>query len=165
MRGESPSSPQRWFVCVRGIEPKGSPPKSRSIPDRIEMWIDLPIAGQQYDVIVIFLRGLRSAVVEGFESRLCKHATFKPLALRGQRGSIAVENEMSPGLMRRACGDALVAVLWLKAPRIARKRMRSPDQDENDREPPAIVKIVFAAILGVMWLVFMYAIFTGSPHV
>lgn len=79
MRGESPFSPQRWFVCVRGIKPVGNPSSVVPLQRRFEDWIAPPASTGNFDVILLFRDGIRPALIEGNDARLCRFATFGPL--------------------------------------------------------------------------------------
>jgi hypothetical protein len=81
MRGEGPFSPQRWFVCVRGIKPVGNPPRRVPLQRQFEDWIAPPHSTGNYDVILMFRGEARPAVVEGHDARLCRFATFEPLPI------------------------------------------------------------------------------------
>ncbi len=81
MIGKNVYSPRRWYVCVRGIAPKGNPSTIIPLTTRIENWLSPPASTDHYDIIVVFQEKLNSFVTEGFDSRLCRNAQFLPLSI------------------------------------------------------------------------------------
>lgn len=78
MAGEGPFSPQRWFVCARGIAPKGQVPRMTAQ----EHWDGLITPRSEepnYDVVVIFREGHHPFTTEGYRSRLCRDVSFGPI--------------------------------------------------------------------------------------
>ncbi|WMT90054.1 hypothetical protein [Pelagibacterium sp. H642] len=79
MIGETPFAPQRWYVCIRGIKAKGTPDESGTIQSKVEDLFAPRAASGIYDVVVMLRGNERPAVLEGYDSRLCRDAAFPPL--------------------------------------------------------------------------------------
>lgn len=79
MVGQHAFAPMRWYVCVRGIEPRGTPSQIYPLQRAIDDWIDPPLSADPFDVIVIFEDGKDWRTVQGFNSRLCRDAEFERL--------------------------------------------------------------------------------------
>tara|TARA_R100000365_G_scaffold3656_1_gene13137 strand:- start:2528 stop:2965 length:438 start_codon:yes stop_codon:yes gene_type:complete len=79
MAGETAFSPMRWYICVRGIAPKGEPPAIPALQRKIENWVAPPLVTAPYDLVVIFNEPYHWQVVEGFDTRLCRDAAFERL--------------------------------------------------------------------------------------
>lgn len=76
--GPTVSDPQRWYVCLSGIEPNGPAPRTAQIPvsAHIENWFRGSENRSRYDVIVIVQDGGVPIVVEGYDARLCRDVPY-----------------------------------------------------------------------------------------
>ena len=81
LAGKNAFEPARWYVCIRGVTPRGTPSKVIPLATRIENLVSPPANAGQYDIVVIFQDSPKSTAVDGFDTRLCRNAKFRPLAI------------------------------------------------------------------------------------
>lgn len=79
MQGDTPFSAHRWYVCIRGMKPRGKPLTVPPLQRLIEDWVAPPIATDEFDVVLVYRENAPSAIAETYNSRLCRHAEFRPL--------------------------------------------------------------------------------------
>lgn len=78
--GVNPLSPQRWFVCVRGLAaPEQAKPSLPPLDRLAGQLIDLAAYSGHHDLVLIFSGTARPTVLEGTDSALCRAAVFEPL--------------------------------------------------------------------------------------
>jgi hypothetical protein len=69
---------KRWYVCLRGIPAPAGPPR-RNWTALAEGWV----RGQQltdvFEVVLVFSGERRPAITTGFDSPLCRDATYEPI--------------------------------------------------------------------------------------
>jgi hypothetical protein len=73
-------SPQRWFVCIRGLASPAGPSRSWPKLDELVGQILDPAANPgNHDVILVFSGTARPTLRQGTDSPLCRTAVFEPL--------------------------------------------------------------------------------------
>jgi hypothetical protein len=77
--GSGPFSPQRWYVCIRGLPPRGEPPKPKALELAEERLGHRSFFGV-YDVVLFFSdRTGRPSVRTGYDSPLCRDLEYHPI--------------------------------------------------------------------------------------
>lgn len=85
--GVSPTSPRRWYVCIRGLEPRRAPPDT--LPPLVDALFQDRSREEQFDTVLIFAGPRSPSVEQGYNSVLCRDAEYAPIGIEVERAEPA----------------------------------------------------------------------------
>jgi hypothetical protein len=77
--GVSAFSPQRWYVCIRGVSEKPKPDRLPKAAELAARWLDPQTDQGTHNIVLFFGTTVRPTAREGYDSPLCREGQYEPI--------------------------------------------------------------------------------------